>query len=73
MARFKVQITKVNDLIRAFAPDEHKSDWQVDVSKGTVAFGSAYHNWGITVPFMQKSGINFPKFSNTVKMRSRKS
>ncbi len=59
MARFKVQITKVNDLIRAFAPDEHKSDWQVDVSKGTVAFGSAYHNWGITVPFMQKSGINF--------------
>ena len=61
MARFKVQITKVNDLIRAFAPDEHKSDWQVDVSKGTVAFGSAYHNWGITVPFMQKSGINFPQ------------
>ena len=61
MARFKVQITKVNDLIRAFAPEEHKSDWQVDVSKGTVAFGSAYHNWGITVPFMQKSGINFPQ------------
>ncbi len=61
MARFKVQITKVNDLIRAFAPDEHKSDWQVDVAKGTVAFGSAYHNWGITVPFMQKSGINFPQ------------
>tara|TARA_B100000686_G_scaffold116055_1_gene123400 strand:+ start:170 stop:2377 length:2208 start_codon:yes stop_codon:yes gene_type:complete len=59
MARFQVQITKVNDLIRAFAPDEHKSDWQVDVSKGTVAFGSAYHNWGITVPYMQKSGVNF--------------
>ena len=59
MARFQEQIKKVNNLIRAFAPDEHKSDWQVDVSKGTVAFGSAYHNWGITVPYMQKSGVNF--------------
>ena len=59
MERFQVQIKKVNDLIRAFAPDEHKSDWQVDVSMGTVAFGSAYHNWGITVPYMQKSGVNF--------------
>ncbi|MBI87836.1 MAG: elongation factor EF-2 [Euryarchaeota archaeon] len=59
MERFQEQIKKVNDLIRAFAPDEHKSDWQVDVSKGTVAFGSAYHNWGITVPYMQKSGVNF--------------
>tara|TARA_B100000945_G_scaffold111286_2_gene88140 strand:- start:1226 stop:3433 length:2208 start_codon:yes stop_codon:yes gene_type:complete len=59
MARFQEQIKKVNNLIRAFAPEEHKSDWQVDVSQGTVAFGSAYHNWGITVPYMQKSGVNF--------------
>tara|TARA_B100000287_G_scaffold46974_2_gene41895 strand:+ start:554 stop:2761 length:2208 start_codon:yes stop_codon:yes gene_type:complete len=59
MERFQEQIKKVNNLIRAFAPEEHKSDWQVDVSKGTVAFGSAYHNWGITVPYMQKSGVNF--------------
>ena len=55
MARFQQQIIKVNDLIRTFAPEQHKSDWQVDVAKGTVAFGSAYHNWGITVPFMQKT------------------
>ena len=59
MARFQEQIKKVNDLIRTFAPEQHKSDWQVDVAKGTVAFGSAYHNWGITVPFMQKTGVNF--------------
>ncbi len=59
MARFQEQIKKVNNLIRTFAPDQHKSDWQVDVAKGTVAFGSAYHNWGITVPFMQKTGVNF--------------
>ena len=44
MARFQEQIKKVNNLIRTFATEQHKSDWQVDVPKGTVAFGSAYHN-----------------------------
>ena len=57
--RFEEQITKVNTLIRQFAPTEHRQDWQVSVNDGTVAFGSAYHNWGITVPYMQKSGVNF--------------
>jgi elongation factor 2 len=59
MSRFEEQITKVNTLIRQFAPSEHRKDWQVSVTDGTVAFGSAYHNWGITVPYMQKSGVNF--------------
>jgi elongation factor 2 len=54
-----VQITKVNNLIRRFAPEEHKKNWQVSVQDGTVAFGSAFHNWGITVPYMSKSGISF--------------
>ncbi|RZD54306.1 MAG: elongation factor EF-2 [Methanobacteriota archaeon] len=59
MARFEEQITRVNKLIKQFAPDEYKKEWQVSVMDGTVAFGSAYHNWGITVPYMKKSGINF--------------
>ena len=59
MERFKGTITKVNKLIRQFAPEEFKKSWQVSVGDGTVAFGSAYHNWGITVPYMQKSGISF--------------
>ncbi len=59
MERFKGTIQKVNKLIKQFAPGEFKKDWQVDVASGTVAFGSAYHNWGITVPYMQKSGISF--------------
>jgi len=59
MARFEQQIIRVNKLIRQFAPEEYKKEWQVSVKDGTVAFGSAYHNWGITVPYMQKSGINF--------------
>ena len=57
--RFKAQITKVNTLISEFAPPEHRKDWRVSVADGTVAFGSAYHNWGITVPYMAKSGISF--------------
>ena len=61
MNRFQEQITRVNTLIRQFAPEEHRKDWQVSVQGGTVAFGSAYHNWGITLPYMQKSGINFPQ------------
>jgi elongation factor 2 len=32
--------------------------WQVSVMDGTVAFGSAYHNWGITIPYMKKSGVS---------------
>jgi len=59
MERFKGTITKVNKLIRQFAPEEKKKEWQVSVADGTVAFGSAYHNWGITVPYMQKSKISF--------------
>ncbi|HIG03957.1 MAG TPA: elongation factor EF-2 [Candidatus Poseidoniales archaeon] len=59
MERFKGTITKVNKLIRQFAPEEKKKEWQVSVADGTVAFGSAYHNWGITVPYMKKSGISF--------------
>ena len=57
--RFMAQITKVNTLISEFAPVEHRKDWRVSVADGTVAFGSAYHNWGITVPYMAKSGISF--------------
>lgn len=59
MERFKGTIQKVNKLIRQFAPEQYKKEWQVDVASGTVAFGSAYHNWGITVPYMAKSGISF--------------
>ena len=59
MERFKETIAKVNRLIKQFAPDEKKKSWQVSVQDGTVAFGSAYHNWGITVPFMARTGISF--------------
>ena len=58
MNRFQETITKVNKLIKQFAPEEFKKSWQVSVMDGTVAFGSAYHNWGITIPYMKKSGVS---------------
>ena len=57
LKRFEATITKVNRLIKQFAPEEFKKSWQVSVLDGTVAFGSAYHNWGITIPYMKKSGV----------------
>ncbi|AEF97082.1 elongation factor EF-2 [Methanotorris igneus] len=57
--RFMKIITDVNNLIKKMAPEEFKDKWLVNVMDGSVAFGSAYNNWAISVPFMQKSGITF--------------
>ena len=59
MSRFEKIITKVNKLISTYAPEDLGKEWQVSVQKGTVAFGSAYYNWGMSIPYMQKSNINF--------------
>jgi elongation factor 2 len=59
MKRFETIITKVNKLIETFAPEEVARKWQVSVGKGTVAFGSAYYNWGMSIPYMTKTGLNF--------------
>jgi elongation factor 2 len=57
--RFVKYIAQVNKLIRIIAPEEFKEKWQVKVEDGSVAFGSAFHNWGLSVPYMQKKGISF--------------
>jgi elongation factor 2 len=57
--RFFKIITEVNDRIRKLAPEDMKQDWQVKVDDGSVAFGSAYYNWAISVPFMAETGITF--------------
>ena len=59
MERFSLIIAKVNKLISTFAPEGLKKEWRVSVENGTVAFGSAYYNWGMSVPFMAKSKLNF--------------
>ncbi len=59
MARFEKIIKEVNKLIRRYAEEEYRDKWMVRVEDGSVAFGSAYHNWAISVPFMKRSGISF--------------
>ncbi|MGA1821581.1 MAG: elongation factor EF-2 [Thermoplasmatota archaeon] len=57
--RFAKIIKHVNDLIGKMVPPEFKGKWFVQPENGTVAFGSAYHNWAISVPFMAQRGITF--------------
>lgn len=52
-------ILHVNQLIREIAEQDYKEKWQLDVNGGSVAFGSAFHNWALSVPFMQANKITF--------------
>jgi elongation factor 2 len=57
--RFVKTIAKFNELVDKVVPDEFKGKWNVKVEDGSVAFGSAYYNWAISAPYMQKSGLSF--------------
>jgi len=57
--RFVKIITEVNQRILKTVPDELKEKWALNVEAGNVAFGSAFHKWAISVPFMKTSGITF--------------
>jgi len=57
--RFEEWIRDVNILIQKHAPDEYKEKWLCSVSDGTVAFGSAFRRWAISIPFMKKTGMTF--------------
>jgi len=62
--RFIKIINQVNSLISKNVPKEHKADWMMKVEDGAVAFGSAYYNWAISVPYMKESGISFKDIYN---------
>ena len=55
---FKI-IINVNQFIASIAPDEFKQKWQVNAADGSVAFGSAFHKWALSVPYMKSSGVTF--------------
>lgn len=57
--RFSKLIATFNEKIKANLPAPLSREWQVSIQDGTVAFGSAYNNWAISAPFMQKSHITF--------------
>lgn len=57
--RFIRVIDKLNELITKIAPPEYKKKWRVNVNDGSVIFGAAFSNWALSVPYMQKKGLNF--------------
>jgi elongation factor 2 len=57
--RFIGIITSVNKLIKEIAEEEYGDKWQTNVQEGSVAFGSAYHNWALSIPFMTENNITF--------------
>ena len=57
--RFINIITEVNKLIKGIAEEEYGDKWQTNVVEGSVAFGSAFHNWALNIPFMKEKGITF--------------
>ncbi|MFW6385355.1 MAG: EF-Tu/IF-2/RF-3 family GTPase, partial [Halodesulfurarchaeum sp.] len=39
--------------------DDIPEDWTVSVEEGTVGFGSALYKWGVSMPSMQRTGMDF--------------
>ncbi|MBN2095008.1 MAG: elongation factor EF-2 [Candidatus Aenigmarchaeota archaeon] len=59
MKRLQSHINNVNSLIMKYAEPQYRDKWLVNVMDGTVAFGSAYKNWAMSVPYMKKTGVSF--------------
>jgi len=57
--RFVNIIASVNAFIADVAPEEFKDKWRVNVQEGSVAFGSAFHKWAVSFPYMSKVGLTF--------------
>ncbi|MBC7113107.1 MAG: elongation factor EF-2 [Candidatus Methanomethyliales bacterium] len=52
-------IRDFNSLIETYADPEFKEKWKVNPNKGQVAFGSALHKWGFTLPIIASKGMKF--------------
>jgi len=54
-------IRDVNELIRGMTEEmeDIDEDWTVSVEEGTVGFGSALYKWGVSMPSMQRTGMDF--------------
>ena len=57
--RFVKIITQVNMLIQKYTEKEFAEKWMVNVENGSVAFGSAFRKWAISIPIMKKENITF--------------
>jgi len=66
--RFMKIYADFNKLIEEIAEPEFKQKWKVDIMDGSVAFGSARDNFGISIPFMKKKNISFKDIFNMYSM-----
>src|SRR3989344_5506388 len=57
--RFLKIILEFNRLVERVAEPEFKQKWQVNIQDGSVAFGSARENWGLSIPYMKGKNVNF--------------
>ncbi|WP_284007242.1 elongation factor EF-2 [Haloarcula pelagica] len=58
--RLLAVIRDVNELIRGMTEEmDDIEDWTVSVEEGTVGFGSALYKWGVSMPSMQRTGMDF--------------
>lgn len=57
--RFVEIISKFNELLKKYAPDELAERWKVSVEGGSVAFGSATEKWALSITQMKKKDITF--------------
>lgn len=59
MERFTKTINAVNKLIMEIAEEGYGKKWQVNVQDGSVCFGSAFHNWALSIPYMKVKNVSF--------------
>lgn len=57
--RFIKIIGEVNAKIKGIAEEGYGEKWQVNVQDGSVCFGSAFHNWAMSLDYMQQEKISF--------------
>ncbi len=70
--RFIKVISDVNRFIKSSKPEMY-DEWRLDVSNGSVAFGSALYNWAVSVPAMKDTGIGFKEVYEYLKSDDSKS
>jgi elongation factor 2 len=57
-------ISEFNQLIEDIAEAPYKQKWKVNISDGSVAFGSARENWALSLASMKKKNISFKDILN---------
>jgi len=70
--RFVKIINEINTRILKLLPDDLREPWKLNVESGNVLFGSAFHKWAISVPFMKRSGITFRDVYNHLQKGTQK-